>query len=114
MVSGQGWPDIRGLGAVRRTARIDENQPALVALARKLGASVWITSSLGKGAPDVVLGLPSGNVLVEIKDGSKPPSRRQLTPDEQEFHAKWRGPIAVVETADDMMKLVQGESACSR
>ena len=92
---------------MRRTARIDDNQPELVALARKMGASVWITSQLGKGAPDLVLGLPSGNVLVEIKDGSKPPSARKLTEDEQKFHAKWRGPIAVVETAEDMVKLIK-------
>lgn len=92
---------------MRRAAKIDRNQPELVDMARRMGASVWITAALGKGAPDVVLGLPRANVLVEVKDGLLPPSKRRLTPDEAEFHANWRGPIAVVETAEDLVRLME-------
>jgi hypothetical protein len=35
------------------------------------------------------------NYLIEIKDGSKPPSKRKLTSDEQEWHDTWRGTVYV-------------------
>jgi hypothetical protein len=43
--------------------------------------------------------------LVEVKDSSKPPSARKLTPDEADFHAKWPGEIFVIESVDDVLKL---------
>ena len=34
--------------------------------------------------------------MLEVKDGLAPPSERQLTPAQVEFHAAWRGHVAVV------------------
>jgi len=73
---------------------------------RKAGASVAITSSLGDGFPDIVVGHRGRNYLVEIKDGSKPPSSRKLTKDEQEFFDLWKGQIDVVESTIDALKLI--------
>ena len=57
------------------------------------------------------------NYMIEIKDGSKPPSKRRLTPDEEDFHAGWRGRIEVIESVDDVIEFdreVTGSRAASR
>lgn len=41
------------------------------------------------------------------KDGTKPPSQRRLTPDEIEFQSKWRGKYVVIESVDDVIKLLR-------
>ena len=86
--------------------RTDHNQTEIVALLRKMGASVWITSALGKGAPDFVVGIRSVNLLVECKDGSKCASRRNLTPHEADFHANWKGQICIIESMDEAIALI--------
>ncbi len=92
--------------AVRRAAKIDANQPEIVKAFRQLGASVAITSSAHDGMTDIIVGLGGLTVLVEIKDGSKPPSKRKLTPDQVAFHGNWQGAITVVETIDQAIELV--------
>src|ERR1700734_1671409 len=89
---------------VRRRARIDDNQSAIVKALRQAGASVLSLSPMGGGCPDLLVGKNGLNLLLEIKDPTKKPSQRTLTPDEVEFHASWRGKISVVETADEALK----------
>lgn len=91
---------------MRQAARTDDNQNEIVQALRAVGASVAITSALGSGFPDIVAGYRGKNYLFEIKDGSKPPSRRKLTPDEQEFHDLWRGAVIVVINVDEALKAV--------
>lgn len=91
---------------MRRAARTDDNQNEIVEDLRRVGASVAITSVIGAGFPDIVVGYRGNNYLIEIKDGSKPPSRRRLTPDEQEFHDLWRGTVAVVNSSDEALKII--------
>jgi Holliday junction resolvase len=74
----------------------------MVAVLRKLGFSVSVTSGLGKGFPDLAVGRNGVNVLVEVKDPAKPPSARKLTEDEYEWHQNWRGLVIVAETVDDV------------
>lgn len=81
---------------------VDANQSDIVAYARRLGFSVAVTAKLGKGFPDIVMGKNGRNWLVEIKDGSKPPSQRKLSESEQKFHSEWRGQICIVESRDDI------------
>lgn len=91
---------------MRRAARIDDNQNAIVECFRALGASVAVTSSLGGGFVDIVVGAHGKNCLVEIKDGDKPPSARTLTKHEQKFHEEWQGMVAVVESESDCYQLM--------
>ena len=86
---------------MRRAAKVDANQKQIVAALRQLGASVAITSTTGQGFPDICCGFRGRNVLFEIKDGSKPPSARKLTPDQIDFHAAWKGEIAVITSATE-------------
>ena len=81
---------------MRRRGRVDANQAAVAKALRDAGATVAVTSGLGAGFPDLVAGVRGVNHLIEVKDGSKPPSARKLTPDEAAFHAGWRGRVIVV------------------
>jgi hypothetical protein len=75
---------------MRRAARTDDNQTAIVLALRKAGCKVHVTSGLGGGFPDVVARHPRVGVrLLEIKDGSRPPCERRLTPAEERFAAAW-------------------------
>jgi Holliday junction resolvase len=91
---------------VRRDARTDANQDEIVEALRGVGVSVFVTSMIGSGFPDIVAGYRGINYLIEIKDGSKPPSKRRLTPDEQKFHDLWRGVVIVVKGIDEALRAV--------
>jgi len=86
--------------------RVDENQSAIVSVFRKAGCSVFPTHSVGKGFPDLVLGFNGWNVLVEVKDGSKSPSKQKLTADELAFFHTWKGTVHIVTCDSEAIALV--------
>ena len=90
----------------RRACAVDANQTAIVKALRAAGATVAVTSAVGKGFPDIIAGYQGVNYLMEIKDGSKPPSARPLTADQITLHAKWRGLIFVVLSIDEALKII--------
>lgn len=89
-----------------KARRVDDNQASIVAALRKAGCSVQVLSSVGNGVPDILVGMVGSNYLMEIKDGSKSPSRRKLTPDEEAWHAAWRGSVVVVESVPQALAVV--------
>lgn len=92
-----------------RAAKIDANQNEIVNALRKIGCSVQILSSVGKGCPDLVVGIGSGyglNLFVEIKDGNKPPSAQKLTPDQVKWHSEWKGSKVVVNSVESAIDAV--------
>lgn len=98
---------------MRKRARVDDNHGSILKRFREYGASVVSLANIGKGVPDALIGVhvpgyPEGvNYLIEIKDGDKSPSRRKLTPDEQRFANDWRGPLALIESEDDVDELMK-------
>ena len=92
---------------MRYANRIDANQNAIVQALRECGATVRIISQ-GGGIPDLLVGYNEYTILMELKDGSKPPSARKLTEDEQKFFDEWTGGILVIvnsiEEALDILK----------
>lgn len=93
---------------MRRAAKIDRNQPEIVAALRKAGCSVQPLHTVGKGCPDLLVGRAGKNVLIECKDGLKPPSARVLTDDQQDWHRDWRGPpVLVVETVEEALEAIK-------
>ena len=86
--------------------RVDDNHSEIVKGLRAIGATVRSTASVGQGFPDLAVGFHGQTWLLEIKDGSKSPSRRTLTPDEQKFHSTWRGAAAVVTSLDDALRTI--------
>lgn len=91
---------------MRKAAAVDANQSQVVEAFRKLGCLVYPTHQLGRGFPDIAVKCGDRLVLVEIKDGSKPPSARKLTDAERIFHDAWAGVVEIVETLDDVTALV--------
>lgn len=91
---------------MRTRAKVDTNQKQIVASLRRVGASVTMLHTLGKGVPDILCGFRGHNYLLEIKDGSKIPSKRKLTPDEKYWHMVWMGQVAVVENADEALRTI--------
>ncbi len=93
--------------AIRRAAKVDENQGDLVDKIRSMGVSVAITSGAHDGFTDLVIGFGGITVLVEVKDGSKEPARRKLTPQQVTFHQSFKGAITVIENEEQAIELVR-------
>jgi len=92
---------------MRRRARVDDNQPAIVAAFRIHGFTVQHLHTIGGGCPDLLVGRSGINWIVEVKDGAKPPSKRKLTPDERVWHDAWGGKVHVVESVDDVEQMAR-------
>lgn len=86
---------------MRRAARVDGNHKDIVEALQKIGCSVQSLASMGSGVPDLLCGYHGVNVLLEVKDGSKVPSARQLTVDESTWHERWGGQVATVKTPEE-------------
>jgi len=68
---------------IRRAARIDANQTAVVSALRAAGAYVWII-----GLPvDLLVGHKGHTFLVEVKNGP----RKRLTALQEDFFKNWSG-----------------------
>ncbi len=68
--------------------------------------SVCCIHEVGNGCPDLLVGSFGKNYLLELKDPSQPPSRRDLTPDERKFHEDWRGQVAVAHDLDEAIAVI--------
>lgn len=91
---------------MRKRGKTDRNQTEIVQALRGVGCSVLSLASLGKGAPDLLVGRAGENHLMEIKDSKQIPSKQALTPDEKEWHLKWSGTVHVVKTVEEAFAIV--------
>ena len=90
-----------------RAAKIDANQEKVVDALRAAGATVQTLATVGKGVPDLLVGYQGKTLLLEVKDGRKPPSARRLTEDQLKWHGAWRGgPLAVVDGPDAALRML--------
>jgi len=81
---------------MRRACKLDRNHAEIVEGLAAIGAKVQSLAPMGGGVPDLLAGFRGFNILLEVKDGSLPPSQRQLTKAEAQWHATWLGQRAVV------------------
>ncbi len=86
--------------------RIDSNQPEIVKALRQAGALVNHTHTIGHGFPDLIVAHKGKLFLLEIKDGSLPPSKRRLTPDEVRWHSDWAGYVSIVNDPIEALKVI--------
>lgn len=99
---------------MRRAAKTDANQTAIVKALRQMGCTVQSLAAVGDGVPDLLVGVCGTTLLIEVKDGSKRPSARQLTPDQQAWHAQWTGgPVAIVIDLDGAIRAVNAVRAAN-
>ena len=88
-----------------KAKRIDGNQNEIVRDLRKMGCSVFITSMVGRGYPDLSVGFRNFNYLFELKDGNKYKSQQKLTELEQFFHLTWRGQANIITCLNDVIDI---------
>lgn len=92
---------------MRRAAKIDANQTEIVKALRQMGCTVQSLAAVGDGCPDLLVGAHGVTLLVEVKDGTKPPSARRLTPDQEVWHRNWTGgPVAIVTDLEGAVRAV--------
>lgn len=79
-------------------SRTDANQARIVEALRASGCFVQSLAGVGKGCPDLAVSADGKWHMIEVKDGSKPPSQRRLTDDEIKWHRKANeyGPVWIV------------------
>ena len=93
---------------MRRAAKIDRNQPEIVAALRAVGCTVQPLHTVGQGVPDLLVGVAGKTLLLECKDHKQPPSARMLTEDQLKWHAAWNGgPLAVVCDVESALRAVK-------
>lgn len=84
--------------------RTDNNHSEIVKTLRQLGCSVFDTSRVGGGYPDLTIGKNNKTVLVEIKANEK----SKFTPAQELFMMNWRGSAVVrINDVDGAIRLVK-------
>ena len=74
---------------MRRAARRDANERRVIDALRACGA--YVKQINDEGLADLLVFYRGHTLIIEVKDGDKPPSARALTPAEQKFHDEWPG-----------------------
>lgn len=93
---------------MRRAAKIDANHDQIVSVLKAYGASVQSLAAVGKGCPDLLVGYRGHTLLIEVKDGRKAPSQRQLTDHQLDWHAKWNGgTVAIITDVEGLEHLLR-------
>ncbi len=77
---------------MRRAARVDKVQKEIVDGLRRLGCEVQTLAPVGGGVPDLLVGWRGQNFLLECKT----PGIGRLTQDQERWHKRWQGQVAVV------------------
>ena len=97
-----------------RAAKIDANHTEIVEALRRMQPPAMVQSlaGVGAGCPDLLVWWGGRWEVMEVKDGEKCPSARQLTDAEAKWHkyAKGHGArVHVVESAADAIGVMVGQ-----
>lgn len=89
---------------MRRAARIDENQPAIVQALRAAGASVHVI-----GLPvDLLVGIDGHTLLMEVKNPQSRYGKKGANENQQSFMADWQGgAVALVDGPEAALRHVE-------
>lgn len=84
--------------------RVDDNHAMIVAGLRQIFGPdcVLDLSRVGKGCPDIMVGVRGHNILLEIKMATG-----KLTADQVYFHREWDGQKAVVRTLAEALEVIE-------
>jgi hypothetical protein len=93
---------------MRKRPRVDANQQEIVDMLRQVGCTVTSLASVGGGVPDLLVGYRGRTILMEVKDGKKPPSARLLTPDQRQWADAWSGgPVWVISDQTQALDIIK-------
>lgn len=90
-----------------RAARRDSNEPAVIAVAKKCGASVIQLDN--EGVPDLLLGFRGQNILIEVKT-----EKGKLTPAQEIFFRTWKGTAVVIRSPEAMENYLTSLVLCDK
>jgi len=91
---------------MRRAARVDDNHRDIINSLEEMHCTVLDLSKVGGGCPDILVGWQGINILFEIKDGNKPPSRRRLRDNQESFMQRWKGPAYAVNSFEEAWAII--------
>jgi hypothetical protein len=96
----EGCLGLEDLALPMRARRLDANHNEVGDYLRALG---WSVLELARHGVSVDMAVSKLNfaALVEVKDGSRPPSARQLTDEEKRLKANWQGPYIIALSPQD-------------
>lgn len=103
--------------------KVDANQPAIIDALRRAGCSVSIIGGANgnTGVPDLLVGRTLGSVMLEgapvwmrtnyLLEVKRPWDKSrgdqgELSPEQERWHAAWRGQVAVVRTVEEALAAV--------
>lgn len=90
---------------MRRAARRDDNEREIIDALRAAGA--YVKQINDEGLADLLVWFGGRCMIVEVKDGKKPPSARKLTEAEQKFHDEYPGDnLFIVNSVDEALALL--------
>lgn len=93
---------------MRRAAKVDANHAEIVAALRGAGCSVVSLASVGAGVPDLCVATPRGETwLMECKNPANKTRTGKLNAEQKAFMAAWPGKLAVVESAEQALAIVE-------
>jgi hypothetical protein len=95
---------------MRRRPRVDANHGDIVCALEQVGASVQSLAAVGDGCPDLLVGRSGYVFLLEVKDGSKPPSRRVLTQDQRDWINWFNGDVHIVTSVEEAIRVVTAKT----
>lgn len=92
----------------RYRAKVDANHTDVVSALRAVGAQVQSLAMVGDGCPDLLVAFRGAWHVLEVKDGSKPPSHRKLTPAEEMWLMRFdeTAPVFVVNSVDEALEVI--------
>ena len=91
---------------MRRAARRDNGEQDIIKAMRAEGAYVKVIND--EGLFDLLVSHRGETLLIEVKDGAKPPSARRLTDAEQKFHDEWPGSdLHIVNSVEEAIALLR-------
>lgn len=91
---------------MRRAARRDAGEQDIIKAMREVGAYVKVIND--EGLFDLLVSYRGKTLMIEVKDGTKPPSARRLTDAEQKFHDEWPGSdLYIVNSVDEALALLK-------
>jgi len=82
--------------------RRDENEKEIITALESIGCTVYPMDQ----PCDLLVGRGGKNILIEIKNPSKPKGDRKKTDAQREFFASWKGQVRIVETVDEAIALI--------
>lgn len=80
----------------------DKLQKEITHCLKLLGYSVWDTSQIGNGFPDIIVGANGINYLFEIKSKHTTISKSQC-----KFDSEWKGNSQIIYSVSDALQIIE-------